>query len=81
MRRNEVGDEVQGEAPPDCSKDVASDLLHPPHHADAVIYFGEELEQKHHQKYRHYELNFFFSYQFRHHQPEYCLNKTEATTT
>ena len=51
MRRNEVCDKVEGKTPPDRSKDVTSDLLHPSHYTHAMIHLGEELEQKHHQKY------------------------------
>lgn len=80
MRRDEISNKIEGESPPDCPKYITSDLLHPSHHIDTVIYLGEELEQKHQQKYRHYELDFFFSYQIRYHQPKDRLNEIYRTT-
>lgn len=46
MRGNEVGNEIEAKTPPDGAKNVACDLLHSSHQADAVVHFWEELEQK-----------------------------------
>lgn len=44
MRSNEVGNEVEGESPPNGAKDVASDPLHSSHEVDGVVHLWEELE-------------------------------------
>lgn len=67
MRSDEVGDEVEAEAPPDRAEDVTRDLLHSPHQADAVVDLGKELEQKDEEEYGHDQLDLLFSDQFRHH--------------
>lgn len=74
MRSDEVGDEVETKSPPDCSEDVAGHLLHPPHHADAVINLGEELEHKDEQKYSHHKLYLVLFDQFGDDQPKDSLH-------
>lgn len=46
MRGNEVGYEIEAEAPPNGAEDIARDFLHFPHHADAVVDLGQKLEQE-----------------------------------
>jgi|APAra0007618407_1042631.scaffolds.fasta_scaffold18930_3 hypothetical protein len=46
MRSDEICDEIKSKTPPNSSKNVTSDLLHPSHQTDAVINLGEELEQE-----------------------------------
>ena len=44
--RDEVGDEVEAEAPPNGTENVARDLLHSSHEANAVVHFWKELEEE-----------------------------------
>lgn len=77
MGGNEVGDEVEAETPPDGPKDVASNLLHAPHHADAVVHLWQVLEQENRQEDRRDLLDLLFSQQLRHHQPKNNLHSHE----
>lgn len=46
MRGNKVGDEIKTETPPNGAKDIACNLLHSSHQANAMVHLGEELKQK-----------------------------------
>lgn len=74
MGGDEVSKEVEAKAPPDCAEDVTGDLLHPPHHTDAVIHLGQELEHEDKETDGHYELYLLLSDQFWHDQPKHSLH-------
>lgn len=44
MRRDKVGDEIKAKTPPNGAKDIACDLLHSSHQANAMVDLGEELK-------------------------------------
>ena len=55
MGGNEIGDEIQHKAPPNCPKNISRDLLHSSHHANAVINLRNILEKEHQQKSNYYK--------------------------
>jgi hypothetical protein len=51
---DEVGHEVERDAPPDGAEDVAGHVPHPPEEAGRVVELGQVLEQERHQQHRHH---------------------------
>jgi hypothetical protein len=46
VRGNEVGNEIKAKTPPNGAKDITCDFLHSSHQGNAVVDFGEDLEQE-----------------------------------
>lgn len=46
MRGNEVSNEIKAKPPPDGTKNISCDFLHPSHYADAMVNLGKELKQE-----------------------------------
>lgn len=74
MGRDEVGNQVEGQPPPNGAEDVAGEVLRPAQEAQGVVDLGEVLDEERDQERRHHPRRRSPPYQRRRRHPQHDLH-------